>query len=528
MGYSKRLTIIAFISVIGLWLIVAGAHAGTNQADLPAPSPTPEDLPADIGILPGAASPARSSLGSFQRIQTVTLEPRMSDLMSDTWPVRVQDVYYNWNFPAPTYTLKIPADAWDVSANTSSGLLGFSDGKVAPGPQDWITVTYRTMSLTWTTHAARSGNLVAMSVRQSFGGGIYDPLTCTLIYARQFPPDPGRPGHVIEDQWGYVPTYLELQSIEPTATERSDVESWARWVTTTNYFTSVVTLEEPLFGSDITVTQVEMDPNQFVLGNSNRFTVTIKNIGTMTASRWFYNELYVRPENDPPPQNAYDHEWGLITYQGDALLRKPGTEGDYKIEYLAPGSEIKLFTVITVTSMMTGGQSYRVYAQADTAYLGDPLRFAWFGTNPEGYGTAPYTQEQNLATYGPFVFNPEIYGVQVPSSVNGKAPSGHEATYWVPVNNIGNMLDTYTVTLAGGHWPITIPQSVGPVLNAQTTYLPITVKVPSGTPEYASDVVTITLTSNGAPASNPVIAQGTIKTTAGYYRLYLPIIRKKK
>jgi hypothetical protein len=518
MRYSKRLAIIAFISVIGLWLIVAGAHAGINQADLSASIPAPEDLPSDIGIPPGAVLQALPSLGSFQRIQTVTLEPRMQDLMLDTWPVHVEDVYYNWSFPAPTYTVRIPRDAWNVSANTSSGPLYFVDGEASPGPQDWITVTYRTMSTTSKARAMRSGDLVTLSAENSFGGGMYDPITCTLVYTRQFPA--GAP----PDQWGYEPLYtpLELQSFEPVPTERSDAEGWVRWVATTNYFTSAVTLEEPLFGSDLTITQLLMDPPNFVLGNSNRFTVTIKNIGTMTASRWFYNELYVRPQSDPPPYGAYDHEWGLIIYQGDALLRKPGTQGDYKIEYLAPGSEINLFTVITVTSMMTGGVSYRVYAQADTAYS-DPLRWAWFGTNPEGYGTVPYTQEQNVAAYGPFVFNPEIYGVQVPESVTGKAPSGKKAVYRVPVSNIGNMADTYTVTFVGGTYSKTAPSSIGPVLNAQTAYLPITVTVPgTATEDVDFDVFTVTV------ASSHAMAQGTITTFAGHYRLYLPVVLKKK
>jgi hypothetical protein len=521
MGYSKRLTIIAFISVIGLWLMVVGAHAGVNQAGLPAPTPAPEDLPTDIGVLPGASSPSQPSLGPFQRVQTVTLEPRMRDLMSDTWPVLVEDTYYNWNFPAPTYTLKIPGDAWDVFANTSSGPLGFSDGKAAPGPQDWIMVTYRTMSATWTTHASRAGNSVIMSVRNSFGGGTYDPLTCTLVYTRQFPA--GSP----PDQWGYEPFYtpLKLQSIEPAPTERSDEQGWVRWVATTNYFTSAVTLEEPLFGSDLTVTQLSMDPPGFELGRSNRFTATIKNVGTMTASRWFYNELYIRPDTDPPPSNAYDHEWGLIIYQGDALLRKPGTAGDYKIEYLPPGAEIELFTVITVTNMMTGGVSYKVYAQTDTAYS-DPLRWAWFGTNPEGDGAAPYPQEQNVATYGPFVFNPKIYGVQVPESLTGKAPKGKQVVYRVPISNIGNVSDTYAVTLAGGNWSKITLSSIGPVLNAQTAYLPITVTVPStATEEKDSDMFTFMVTSGHDPAKT---AQGTITTFAGRYRLYLPIVLKKK
>jgi len=163
-----------------------------------------------------------------------------------------------------------------------------------------------------------------------------------------------------------------------------------------------------------------------------------------------------------------------------------------------------------------------VYAQADTAYS-DPLRWAWFGSNPEGYGTAPYTQEQNVAKYGPWVFNPKIYGVQVPQSANGKAPPGRQAKYWVPVNNIGNVSDTYSIALTGGTWLKTAPPSIGPVLNAQTAYLPITVTVPiTAREDIDFDVFTVTV------ASSHATAQGTITTRAGYYHLYLPIILKKK
>jgi len=292
-----------------------------------------------------------------------------------------------------------------------------------------------------------------------------------------------------------------------------------------------VTVREPLFGSDLTVTQLLMYPDHFELGHPNRYTVTIKNIGTMTASRWFYNELYVRPETDPPPQDAYDHGWGIITYKGDALLQKQNDQGDcvkgnYQIYYLAPKSEITLCTVITVTNMMTGGVGYKVYAQVDTAYS-DPLRWAWFGSNPEGYGTAPYTQERNVATFGPFAVSVPSYGVQVvpPSVTRWSPPDGRPRQTSILVNNIGNMTDTYTVTLSGGNWPITTPKSIGPVLNAQTAYLPITVTVPHGVAENDTDVFTITVTSNYTPAKT---AQGTITTIAGYYHLYLPIVLKER
>ncbi len=531
MEHSRRLIIIAFISTLGLWLIVAGARAGTNQAGLAAPIPTPQDLPVDVGILPGAAVPDQASLITLQRVQTVTLEPRWSDVMSSTWSVQVEDVYYNW--PGTPYYLQTPDDARDVSARAASGPLDFVNGQTSPGPEAWITVTYRTMSQIWPTRAERLGNLIAMNLQVGGPTGqlYYSPLTTTVVYTRQFPAD------APPDQWGFEPIYapLELQSITPAPTERSDEEGWVRWVATTNYFTSAVAVREPLYGSDLAVTQLEMDPPDFELGHSNRFTITIANIGEMTASRWFYNELYVRPENDPPPYGASDHKWGLITYQGDALLRNAETEDNqklacpapgYQIYCLAPGEDITLFTVITVTNMMTGGISYKVYAQADTAYS-DPLRWAWFGSNPEGYGTASYTQEQNVATYGPFVFNPKVYGVQA-QSVSGKAPPGKEAVYRVPIINLGNVSDTYSISLTGWTWlpTPTAPPSIGPVLNVQTAYLPITVTVPSTAREDIDfDVFTITVTSNHDPAKT---AQGTITTRAGRYHLYLPIIQKKK
>ena len=69
-------------------------------------------------------------------------------------------------------------------------------------------------------------------------------------------------------------------------------------------------LSEPLFGSDLTITQLLMSPAAPKFGERAFFTATIQNIGVMTAGRWYVTELYVKPATDPPPQNADDHEGG--------------------------------------------------------------------------------------------------------------------------------------------------------------------------------------------------------------------------
>jgi len=502
----KRLIIVILFMIVGL-LLVAGAHSGASYAA------SVGSAPSLLGDRIIAARPLEEPL---QRVQTVTLEMLPGDLMSDMLPILVQDMYYNFPSP-PTGTLRVPSDAWDISAGTPSGPLVITAGaeiELTMCPCDWITVTYRTRESggRW-SRAERGGNLITVTVRASFGGMSYQPLVSTLIYTRHF--SAGAPG----DYWGY--TCAQLLSVDPGPTEQSVEEGWVRWISDTSLLTGTVVLREPLLGSNLTITQFLADPPSLELGQATRFTVTVENRGAVTASRWFYTELYIRPETDPPPYGPYDHVWGLITYQGDALFRTPDTH-NWKIENIGPGDSITLMTVITVTGFMTGGSSYKAYAQVDTAYLGDVYHYYWFGANSEGYGIPPYPEEHdNITTLGTTFYIKRVYGLGAPSLISRAAPPGRQLVYRIPVSNTGNVSDTWSITSTAAAWPTSFSPVWGPVQNGVVSNVPITVTVPLAAPDHSTDVITLTIRSTGDPGK---FAQVTVRTICEWYRLYLPIV----
>ena len=77
---------------------------------------------------------------------------------------------------------------------------------------------------------------------------------------------------------------------------------------------------------------------------------------------------------------------------------------DFKQPPLGPG---QIHTVTTAITIPLPG-TFKAYAQVDTSYS-DPNLYAWWGSNPEGYGIPPYPEERNVfggqAIYGQRVYN---------------------------------------------------------------------------------------------------------------------------
>jgi hypothetical protein len=182
---------------------------------------------------------------------------------------------------------------------------------------------------------------------------------------------------------------MALSRTIPAAIAQSTGEGWVQWVTVTNLFAGKVVLREPLFGSNLTITQLLMSPPHPKFGDTAHFTAVIKNIGVITAWRWFAADLYIRPASGPPPQNAGDHT-------GATLLKRGG---DFKLPPLGPSESI----TATATIKIERPGDYRAYAQVDVFYEGDPGHYSrLFGSNPEGYGSPPYPEERNVVAAQPF------------------------------------------------------------------------------------------------------------------------------
>jgi len=546
MKVKKRLAIIASISAMGIVLTLMGMRIGTSYASPPAQSPTPSaDLSADMGSLPGVLS---TQAYSITRIQTVTLEPLMDDLMSGTWPIFVQDTYYNWPQGA---TLNFPDDAEDKTLEVPTGIIDVANvTTIIPGQQAWMKVAYRKRSpQTLGSNAVRSGNLVTLTIKAStsYPGAYLDPLISTLVYTRYFPTRPRVSKDAAPDHWGVSPAPEYVVSRDPTPYAQTD--EFVEWVTTTRSFAGKVVLSDTIFGSDLTVTYFAVDPHTPTLYSRIYSTVTIQNAGPMTAWRWFRTEFYLKPENDQAPKDALDHSWGQIIYHDPAVFHKPGTEFNWPVAELGPSESITLVTAITVVRASGSGR-LKAYAQVDTGETGDAVHYAWFGSNPEGYCNLPQgcdvntrpPQEYNVATlqdgsgHDQIILIPEVYAVDIsPRSDTRKAPAGKQATFYLRVDNMGNVTDTYTVTVVSGPhaWTVPSPFTVGPVpyeyppnsgVNSRTFTIAVT--VPPGTLEDDWTWVTVTVRSARDPGH---IESDTVKlkTIAGYYHYYLPTVRKK-
>src|SRR5512139_2389470 len=103
---KNKLTTLMLISTAGLLLTLWGLRTGASQAS-PATPPTPP-IPTLVDDLVDRVP--QSAQVSVQRVQTVTLDPLLDDLMQDTWRVRVEDTIYNK--PGGT-RMTLPADACD-------------------------------------------------------------------------------------------------------------------------------------------------------------------------------------------------------------------------------------------------------------------------------------------------------------------------------------------------------------------------------------------------------------------------------
>jgi hypothetical protein len=397
---ENKLTTLMLISAAGLLLTWWGLQAGASQASPSTPPSTPISSLVD-DLIDRAQSPLVS------RVQTVTLDPLLDDLMQNTWRVRVDDRIYNK--PGGT-DMTLPADAcnnvvWSVAVGVavirceaSATLIRLP---VSPTIQPWVAVTY------WTyTRAFRDRDLIQVAAG-AFSNQPYNPITVTFVYTRQFQSQKCLEAKCPDDFWGDVTTYPILTYRSPTPDKQSDEERWVRWVANADGITATVVVSEPLYGSDLTVTQLLMSPAAPKFREKTFFTATIQNIGVMTVWRWYAVELYVKPAWAPPPQNANDHVGGWDDYNWDALFV---SGGDWKQRPpLGPG---QIQTVTTAINIPLPG-TFKAYAQVDTAYY-DPNHYIYsgevpfWGSNAEGYAIPPYSEERNVLGIEPFTIKGSV------------------------------------------------------------------------------------------------------------------------
>lgn len=113
------------------------------------------------------------------------------------------------------------------------------------------------------------------------------------------------------------------------------------------------------------------------------------------------------------------------------------------------------------------------------------------------------------------------YGVMLESPTATQfAVAGATATYTLRLTNTGTVADTFTLSKSGNAWTTDAPGSVGPLGSGAGANLQVIVHIPSGVSDGATDMVTITATSQADLAQSD---DSTLRTTASF-KLYLPII----
>jgi uncharacterized membrane protein len=132
-------------------------------------------------------------------------------------------------------------------------------------------------------------------------------------------------------------------------------------------------------------------------------------------------------------------------------------------------------------------------------------------------GTLPATA--NLGT----IAN-AVYGLQITAEADSleALASGVPLTYTLTVTNLGNITDTFNITVSST-WAFDAPLTLGPLPAGESALVTIVVYVPSQAHSGDVNLAIVTLTSQGNP-----IMQQMIDLTAhtAWYNLFMPMTVK--
>lgn len=121
-----------------------------------------------------------------------------------------------------------------------------------------------------------------------------------------------------------------------------------------------------------------------------------------------------------------------------------------------------------------------------------------------------------------------IFGVTVaPTTSVGLGLPGATVVHTLTVTNVGDITDTFTVTVAGNAFTTTVPASLGPLAPGAPVPVLITVTAPLSPTGTLTDTATVTFTSRADPtrtASASLRTQIVLIPPTGSNKVYLPVI----
>jgi uncharacterized membrane protein len=105
-----------------------------------------------------------------------------------------------------------------------------------------------------------------------------------------------------------------------------------------------------------------------------------------------------------------------------------------------------------------------------------------------------------------------VYGVTVHPTLDARSGDpGQAITYTLQVTNIGNVPDTFSVTVNDHAWQTGVPSTVGPLAAGESATILATVEIPTTAAGGASDAATVAITSQG---DGSLSTTATLSTTA--------------
>jgi uncharacterized membrane protein len=117
------------------------------------------------------------------------------------------------------------------------------------------------------------------------------------------------------------------------------------------------------------------------------------------------------------------------------------------------------------------------------------------------------------------------YGLEATAEVTSLEASaaGTPLTYTLTITNLGNISDTFDISLISSDWSSQAPLAVGPLAAGEATQVTVIIYVPLEAHSGDTSLITVTFTSQG----NPLVQQAMeLTAAAGWYNLFMPFTSK--
>ncbi|GAB4580555.1 MAG: hypothetical protein Fur0022_32970 [Anaerolineales bacterium] len=224
--------------------------------------------------------------------------------------------------------------------------------------------------------------------------------------------------------------------------------------------------------------------------------------------------------------------YGVDLSGDDAASGAPGTTVSYVVTITNTGTTTDTFdltsastwptTLSTLTITLGAGESttFMVDVDVPTNALAGETDVATITATSQGDGTSTDTTLLTTAAEA-------VYGVTLSAAQASSGAPGDTVTYIITITNTGNITDTFDLT-ATGVWTATLSDASVTLAAGDSITFTVEVTIDPGAGDGASDVTTITATSqNEASATDST----TLTTTAIVppeegYSIYLPLIAK--